>query len=115
MYFKTLSGAKLGLNYGYIITDYADGIRWTLLCPGNYILTMPSMTLPYNIDKNDNTNHHNKSHGITFTVTNYDPIKLIISKYSPYITFMMHKHKCTIKETSLRWCDSELINNASCT
>ena len=76
---------------------------------------MPSMTFLYNIDTNDNNKHHYKSHDITFIVTNYEPIKLIISKYSPYITFMMHKHKCTIKETSLRWYDSELINNASCT
>ena len=38
--------------YRYIIiSDYADDTRWTLLCPGNYILTMPSMTFPYNIDK----------------------------------------------------------------
>ena len=59
---------------------------------------MPSMTFPYNINTNDNNKHHNKSHGITFTVTNYDPIKLIISsKYSPCINFMMHK--CSIKET----------------
>ena len=81
VYFKISSGAKLGLMYGYIITDYADGNRWTMLCPGNLILTMPSMMFPYNIDKNNNNNnnHHCKSHGITFTVTNYDPIKLIIS------------------------------------
>ena len=112
VYFQILSGSKLGLNYGYIISEHADGTRWTLLCPGNCILTMPSMTFPYNIiiDNNDNNIHHYTSHGITFTVTEYDPIKLIISKYSPplYITFMMHK--CTIKETSL-WRDSEPINN----
>ena len=81
VYFKISSGAKLGLMYGYIITDYADGNRWTMLCPGNLILTMPSMMFPYNIDKNNNNNnnHHCKSRGITFTVTNYDLIKLIIS------------------------------------
>ena len=71
------------------------------------------MTFPYNIDTNtnDNNNPHYKSHGITFTVTNYDPIKLINTKCSPYpyTTFMMHK--CTIKEISLRR-DLELINQA---
>ena len=89
VYFKILSGAKLGLTYGYIITDYADGNRWTMLCPSNLILTMPSLTFPNNTDNNNN-NHQNKSRGTTFTVTNYDPIKPIIIKYLPYITFMMH-------------------------
>ena len=110
VYFKILSGAKLGRSYGYIITDYADGNCWSImLCPGNLILSMPSMTFPYNIENNNYNNHQYKSRDITFTVINYDPIKLIISKYSPYITFMMHK--CTIKETSLLR-DSQLINNA---
>ena len=44
-----------------IISEHADGTRWILLCPGNYILTMPSMTRPYNINTNDNNNHHYKS------------------------------------------------------
>ena len=70
---------------------------------------MPSMTFLYNIDTNDNNKHHYKSQDITFIVTNYEPIKLIISKYSPYITFMMHK--CTIMETSLQH-DSILTNQA---
>ena len=79
-----------------------------MLCPGNLILTMSSLTFPHNINNNNkNNNHQYKSRGITFTVTNYDPIKLIISKYSPYITFVMHK--CTIKETSLLR-DSNLIS-----
>ena len=110
VYFKILSGAKLGRSYGYIITDYAYGNRWSMLCPGNLILSMPSLTFPFNIENNNDNNHQYKSCGITFTVINYDPIKLIISKYSPapYITFMMHK--CTIKETSLL-CDSQLIGN----
>ena len=32
-----------------IISEHADGTRWTLLCPGNYILSMPSMTFTYKI------------------------------------------------------------------
>ena len=108
VYFKILSGAELGNSYGYIITDYTEGNRWSMLCPGNLILSMPALTYPYNIENNNDNNHQYKSRGITFTVINYDPIKLIISKYSPFITFMMHK--CTIKETSLLR-DSQLIGN----
>ena len=66
------------------------------------------MQLRDNIEKNNDNNHTYKSCGITFTVTDYAPIKLIISKYSPFVTFMMHK--CTIKETSLLR-DSKLIGN----
>lgn len=80
-----------------------------MLCPGNLILSMPALTYPYNIENNNDNNHQYKSRGITFTVIDYEPIKLIISKYSPFITFMMHK--CTIKETSLQR-DSKLINQA---
>ena len=109
VYFKILSGAQLGRSYGYIITDYADGNRWSMLCPGNLILSMPALTFPYNIESRNDNNHQYKSRGIIFTVINYDPIKLIISKYSPFITFMMHK--CTIKETSLLR-DSQLIGIA---
>ena len=108
VYFKILSGASPGNSHGYIITDYAEGNRWSMLCPGNLILSMPALTYPYNIEKNNDNNHTYKSCGITFTVTDYAPIKLIISKYSPFVTFMMHK--CTIKETSLLR-DSKLIGN----
>ena len=51
VYFKILSGAQLGRSYGYIITDYADGNRWSMLCPGNLILSMPSLTFPYTQEK----------------------------------------------------------------
>ena len=44
VYVKILSGAKLGHSYGYIITNYADGSRWSMLCPGNLILSMPALT-----------------------------------------------------------------------
>ena len=74
----------------------------------NLILSMSVLTYPYNIENNNVNNHQYKSRRITFTIIDYEPIKLIISKYSPFITFMMHK--CTIKETSLLR-DSKLIGN----
>ena len=59
------------------------GTRWTLLCPSNFIITVPAMTFPYNnIDTNNNNNHKYTSVRITSTVTQYNPIKLISSKYT---------------------------------
>ena len=50
---------------------------------------LPSMAFPYNIDSTNNNNHQYKSVSITFLVTQYNTIKLVISKYPPYIHFVM--------------------------
>ena len=55
VYFKIISHPQkdidnnvLANTYGYIIRVSTTG-RWTLLCPGNYVISMPAMTYPYNM------------------------------------------------------------------